>query len=97
MGIEASVEEQESTKNEIVSISSDQLYVGDKNNTGKKEDEEEKPVAAEPTSSEPSTEAAAITMAKQAAKNVVAGKKDGGELKKSANVELEQSSDLESS
>lgn len=72
MGIEAAAEETEANKNEIVSISSDQLYVGDKNNSGKKEDE---PAAAEPdTSGQPSTEAAAITMAKQAAKNVVEGK-----------------------
>ncbi len=61
MGIESAAEESESNKNEIVSISSDQLYVGDKNKAGNKEDE---PVAAEFTSSESSTEAAAISAAK---------------------------------
>ena len=92
MGIESGAEEAESNKNEIVSISSDQLYVGDKNASGKKEDE---PAAAESHNGEPSTEAAAITMAKQAAKNVVEGKdkksddKKESEIKKVANVEIE--------
>jgi len=93
MGIESAAEETEANKNEIVSISSDQLYVGDKSASGKKEDE---PAAPEPNNGEPSTEAAAITMAKQAAKNVVEGKtksadakKDGGDIKKSANLEIE--------
>jgi hypothetical protein len=74
------------------------LFVSDKNGNGKKEDE---PVATESNSAEPSTEAAAITMAKQAAKNAVEGKevpgKNEGDVKKNANLELEASSDLESS
>lgn len=77
--------------------------MGDKNNSGKKDVDE--PVAAGPTNGEPTTEAAAITMAKEAAKNVVEGKdkkpadganKDSSEIKKAANVEIEQSADLES-
>jgi hypothetical protein len=60
MGIEAAAEESESNKNEIVSISSEQLYVTDKEKGAKKEDE---PAAAPELYSDPktSTEAAAIT------------------------------------
>lgn len=96
MGIESAAEETEASKSEVVSISSDQLYIGDKNNASKKEDE---PVAAQYTAPESSTEAAAITMAKQAAKNAVLGKKDkkddSSSIKKSTNLELESSADLE--
>lgn len=74
MGIESVAEQSEASKNEIVSISSDQLYVGDKNKGEKMEDEPEPPVS---TRGEPSTEAAAITMAKEAAKDVMDGKKSG--------------------
>lgn len=95
MGIESGAEESEANKNEIVSISSDQLYVGDKNpkKDGSGDDE---PVAADPKIDPASSdEAAAITMAKQAAKNAVEGKnktsvnKKDGELAKKTNLELE--------
>lgn len=91
MGIEATVEEKEATKNEIVSISSDQLYVGDKNPNKKDED---KPVAAAPGSP---TESAAITMAKKAAQDVMNGVETKNDPKKNEDLELEQSADLESS
>jgi hypothetical protein len=41
MGMEATAEETEATKNEIVSISSDQLFVADKNSKTKKESGDE--------------------------------------------------------
>lgn len=93
MGIEATVEEKEDTKNQIVSISSDQLYVGDKNPNHK--DDEDKPVAAAPGSP---TESAAITMAKMAAKDALSegGNKKDKDPKKAANLELEYSADPES-
>ena len=71
MGIEATSEEAESNKMEVVSISSDQLYPGEK---GEKPEKKEEPVAAEQANPESTTEAAAITMAKQAAKNFAEGK-----------------------
>ena len=64
MGIESSAEETEQNKNEIVSISSDQLYVSDKKEENKKKEE---PVATP----ESTTESAAITAAKEAAKSVL--------------------------
>ena len=72
MGIESNVEESEASKKEILSISSDQLYVSDKNESGKKADSEtetkEQPVQ---TLSEAASESAAITMAKKAAQNAI--------------------------
>ena len=84
MGIEATTEEK--NKNEIVSISSDQLYVSDKKEENKKKDE---PAEV----NEQTTESAAITMAKKAAQNAMNGK----EIKRDANLELEASADLENS
>lgn len=90
MGIESNAEESEQNKNEIVSISSDQLYVSDKNEANKKKDE---PVAT----GDSTTESAAITMAKKAAKSVISNQgKDSGK-KQSTNLELEASSDLDNS
>ena len=67
------------------------MYVGDKNPNKKDED---KPVAAAPGSP---TESAAITMAKQAAKDVMNGvEKKDKDPKKNTDLELEQSADLES-
>ena len=65
MGIESTAEETEQNKNEIVSISSDQLYVSDKKE--KEDKKKDEPVA---TSDAPTTESAAITMAKKAAKSI---------------------------
>ena len=39
MGIDSAEGEQEENKNQIVSISSDQLYLADKNNSGKNQEE----------------------------------------------------------
>lgn len=64
MGIEVAAEESEANKNEIVNISSDQLYVGDKSAGGNGKKDVDEPVAAPTPNGEPSTEAAAITMAK---------------------------------
>ena len=76
--------------------------MGDKNNSSGKVDVDEPVAPAGSTNGEPTTEAAAITMAKQAAKNVVEGKEvkpadnKDSEIKKVANVEIEASADLES-
>lgn len=90
MGIEAKVDESEKNKNEIVSISSDQLYVSDKKDDSKKKDE---PFEAEFHSPDPSTESAAITMAKKAANDAMSPQ--GG--KSATNLEIEASSDLDNS
>lgn len=69
MGLDdAPVGEAEQNKNEIVSISSDQMYVTDKKDGS--DDSKQKQSAIDQQSSS-STEAAAITMAKKAAKTAI--------------------------
>lgn len=87
MGIEATVEESEQNKNEIVSISSDQLYVTDKKEGGENKKKDE-PVAT----LNPTTESAAITMAKKAAKIVTQGK----EPPKKKSTKEEQEAEMDS-
>lgn len=73
------------------------MYVGDKNQDPSKEKKEEEAVAADASNGESPTESAAITMAKQAAKTALiegVNNKDK-DPKKSVNLELEQSADME--
>lgn len=72
MGIETNVDDSEASKKEILSISSDQLYVTDKTEAAKKS-EGEPEVSQQPvqTLTEAASESAAITMAKKAAINAI--------------------------